>query len=62
MDSPFVSSRSSQPLSQIISPLDDVVVGVLLQSFSSMQSFVWVTTVIAVHLCWGPDPELYTSS
>jgi hypothetical protein len=23
---------------------------------------VWVTTVIAVHLCWGPDPELYTSS
>jgi hypothetical protein len=38
MDSPFVSSRSSQPLSQIISPLDDVVVGELLQSFFSMQS------------------------
>ncbi len=23
---------------------------------------VWVMTVIAIHLCWGPDPELYTSS
>jgi hypothetical protein len=38
MDSPFVSSAPAS-LSQIVSPLDDVVVvGVLLQSFFSMQS------------------------
>ncbi len=57
----LLSPPTPATLSQIVSPLDDdVVVGVIFAKLLQHAKLVWVMTVIAGHLCWGPDPELYT--